>query len=152
MMDIQGILATIPHRYPFLLIDRVLEIEKGQSIHGLKNVTFNEPFFIGHFPGRPIMPGVIIIEALAQAGAVCALAGEPDIESKLLLFRGIDAAKFRRAVVPGDQLHLHATVLKKRAGYWAFACEARVDGEVATEAELSAIVLDRADGAEEKSA
>jgi 3-hydroxyacyl-[acyl-carrier-protein] dehydratase len=144
MIDIRGIMEKIPHRYPFLLVDRVVEMDEGKTIHALKNVTFNEPFFLGHFPDTPIMPGVLIIEAMAQAGALLALTSTGEgIENKLLLFRGIDGAKFRRAVVPGDQLHLYATTVKKRGTYWTFACEAKVDGELAAEAELSALVADR---------
>ena len=144
MMDIQGIMAKIPHRYPFLLVDRVLEIDPGKSIHAIKNVTFNEPFFIGHFPGAPIMPGVLIIEAMAQAGAILALSSsEEGIEDNLLLFRGIEGAKFRCTVVPGDQLNLHAKAIKQRGPYWTLSCEAIVDGEVATKAVLSALIAQR---------
>lgn len=142
--DIQSILACLPHRYPFLLVDRVLGLEKGQSIHAIKNVTVNEPFFQGHFPGRPVMPGVLIVEALAQAGGILALRTTGEcIEGKLMLFRSIDRAKFRKPVTPGDQLHLHVRVLKQRQGFWSFGAEAKVDGEVFAEAELSAAIVDR---------
>jgi 3-hydroxyacyl-[acyl-carrier-protein] dehydratase len=144
MIDIQGILTCLPHRYPFLLVDRVLSLELGSEIHALKNVTVNEPFFQGHFPGRPVMPGVLIVEALAQAGGILALRTTGEcIEDKLLLFRSIDRAKFRRTVVPGDQLHLHARVQKRRQSLWMLEADARVDGEVVAEAELSAAVVDR---------
>lgn len=144
MTDIQSILTCLPHRYPFLLVDRILELEKGQRIHALKNVTVNEPFFPGHFPGQPVMPGVIIVEALAQAGGILALRTTGEcIEGKLMLFRSIDRAKFRKPVVPGDQLHLHVQVLRQRQGFWSFSAEGRVDGEVVTEAELSAAIVDR---------
>lgn len=144
MNDIQGILRCLPHRYPFLLVDRLVSIELGQSIHALKNVTVNEPFFQGHFPGIPVMPGVLIVEALAQAGAVLAIRTIGDcIDSKLLLFRSIEKAKFRRTVVPGDQVHLHARVLRRRQNLWSFKGEALVDGEVAAEAELGAALVDK---------
>ncbi len=144
MIDIQAILACLPHRYPFLLVDRVLALTPGESIHALKNVTVNEPFFPGHFPGQPVMPGVMIIEALAQAGGILALRTTGDsFDEKLLLFRAIDKAKFRRPVLPGDQLHLHARAVRNRRGLWTMASEARVDGEVVAEAELSAAIMDR---------
>ncbi len=144
MTDIQSILTCLPHRYPFLLVDRILELEKGSRIHALKNVTVNEPFFPGHFPGQPVMPGVIIVEALAQAGGILALRTTGEcIENKLMLFRSIDRAKFRKTVVPGDQLHLHVQVAKQRQGFWSFTAEGRVDGEVVTEADLSAAIVDR---------
>ena len=114
-MDIQAILEAIPHRYPILLVDRVLENDPGVEIHAIKNVSANEPFFQGHFPGRPIMPGVLQIEALAQASGLCALStADVPVENKLMLFRGIEKVKFRRTVVPGDQLHLHGKMLKRR--------------------------------------
>lgn len=140
MMDIKAIWDTLPHRYPLLLVDRVLKME-GEYIHAIKNVTVNEEFFKGHFPGNPIMPGVLIIEALAQTGGILALhsAGESH-HDKLLLFRGIENAKFRRQVVPGDQIHLHATRIKVRRNFQTFDCKALVDGEVATEAILSAVI------------
>ncbi len=144
MIDIQGIMKCLPHRFPFLLVDRVLELEPGKTIHALKNITFNEPCFTGHFPGQPVFPGVLIIEALAQAGGIFALREiEACVDEKLLLFRGIDKAKFRRTVVPGDQLHLHCRVIKRKGRYWTFAGVAKVDGEVAAEAELSAVIADR---------
>jgi 3-hydroxyacyl-[acyl-carrier-protein] dehydratase len=144
MIDIQGIMKCLPHRYPFLLVDRVLELEPGEGIHAIKNVTFNEPCFTGHFPGQPVFPGVLIIEALAQAGGIFALREiSACVDEKLLLFRGIDKAKFRRTVVPGDQLHLHCEVLRRKRMYWTFSGVAKVEGEVAAEAELSALIADR---------
>ncbi|NOY44435.1 3-hydroxyacyl-ACP dehydratase FabZ [Deferrisoma camini] len=143
MIDIQQILACLPHRYPFLLVDRVVELVPGDRIEALKNVTVNEPFFTGHFPGRPIMPGVLIVEALAQAGGILALQTTQEcVEGKLMLFRGIDRVRFRRPVVPGDQLRLHVRVEKRRQGFWSFEAAARVDGEVATEAHLSAVITE----------
>ncbi|PLX41809.1 MAG: 3-hydroxyacyl-[acyl-carrier-protein] dehydratase FabZ [Deltaproteobacteria bacterium] len=142
MIDIKQIMELIPHRYPLLLVDRVLEIDPGKSIRAIKCVTINESFFNGHFPGEPIMPGVLIIEALAQAGGILALYSEEKAPSKnrLLLFRGIEKAKFRRTVVPGDRLELHATMLKKKRNFVTLATKAIVDGEIATEAEVSAFV------------
>ncbi len=141
MIDIQQILSCLPHRYPFLLVDRVVDLVPGDRIEALKNVTVNEPFFTGHFPGRPIMPGVLIVEALAQAGGILALQTTQEcVEGKLMLFRGIDRVRFRRPVVPGDQLRLHVRVEKRRQGFWSFNAEARVDGEVATAAHLSAVI------------
>jgi 3-hydroxyacyl-[acyl-carrier-protein] dehydratase len=143
MIDIQAILSCLPHRYPFLLVDRVLEMVPGESVHALKNITVNEPFFQGHFPARPVMPGVLIVEALAQAGGILALRTMVGgVEGKLLLFRGIDGAKFRKTVIPGDQLHLHARVLRHRQNLWTFEAEARVDGEVVAEAGLSAAIIE----------
>ncbi len=143
MIDIQGILACLPHRFPFLLVDRVLELVPGERIVALKNVTINEPFFPGHFPGRPVMPGVLIVEALAQAGGILALRTTGEcLEGKLLLFRGIERVKFRKPVVPGDQLFLHVQVERRRQGFWAFESEARVEDEVVTEAHLSAVITD----------
>lgn len=117
ILDVRQIQSIIPHRYPFLLVDRIVEFESGKRIVGIKSVTVNEPFFQGHFPGMPIMPGVLIIEALAQTAAVLALRDLPDREKQLSLFSTIDNAKFRRPVVPGDTLHLELTVLRARARY-----------------------------------
>ncbi len=143
IVDIRGILNTIPHRYPFVLVDRVLEMEKGKRIVALKNVTINEPFFQGHFPGVPVMPGVLIIEALAQAGAVLLLHDTPERDRGLFYFGGIDGARFRRAVVPGDQLVLRLEVLKLRARTAKLRGEAFVDGTLAAEAEILSSMVER---------
>jgi beta-hydroxyacyl-ACP dehydratase FabZ len=139
-MDIAAIKAVLPHRYPFLLLDRVEELIPGERIVGLKNVTANEPFFQGHFPEYPVMPGVLILEALAQAGALMMLR-EMATETKAIpFFTGIDKARFRRQVVPGDQLRLEVTVLKQRLGLCRLAAKAMVGDELAAEAEISAVV------------
>lgn len=142
-LDIREIMARIPHRYPFLLVDRVVEIVPGRSIVAIKNVTMNEPFFQGHFPGAPVMPGVLIIEALAQAGAVLLLTDIPDRGSKLVYFTGIDEARFRRPVVPGDQVRLSMEVLKLRSRTCKMRGRAEVDGELAAEAEIMSALVDR---------
>ena len=139
MMDIHKILKQLPHRYPFLLVDRVLMIEKGVRIQALKNVTINEPFFEGHFPQRPVMPGVLMLEALAQAAALLAfdaLDTSPESGS-IYYFAGIDNARFQRPGEPGDQLILEAELLRMKAGIFKFKTSARVDGELAVEAELT---------------
>lgn len=138
-MDIHKILKKLPHRYPFLLVDRVLSIEKGKSIRALKNVTINEPFFEGHFPHRPVMPGVLMLEALAQAAALLsfdALDAQPT-DDMVYYFAGIEAARFKRPVEPGDQLILEAELLRMKAGIFKFKVKALVDGELAVEAELT---------------
>jgi len=145
-MDIRAILQCLPHRYPFLLVDRVLEFEPGKRIVAIKNVTYNEPFFQGHFPGAPVMPGVLIIEALAQAGAVLLLRDMPDRDSKLFMFTGIDGARFRRAVVPGDQLRLVVEVLHLRSRACKLRGVAEVDGQRAAEADLLSALVDRETG------
>jgi 3-hydroxyacyl-[acyl-carrier-protein] dehydratase len=138
MMDIHQILKKLPHRYPILLVDRVLEVEKGKRIVALKNVTINEPHFVGHFPHRPVMPGVLILEALAQASALLAFATddtEPDANT-VYYFAGIDGARFKRPVEPGDQLRMEVTLDRMKAGIAKFTARALVDGELATEAQL----------------
>lgn len=137
-MDIHQILEHLPHRYPFLLIDRVVSVEVGKSIHAYKNVTINEPFFQGHFPHHPIMPGVLIMEALAQAAGVLSFRtlGEVHDENTVFYFVGIDGARFKRPVTAGDQMHLHVELLRQVRGVYKFKAEARVDGELAAEAEL----------------
>ena len=137
-LDMQAILQRLPHRYPFLLIDRVLECQPGESIRALKNVTYNEPFFPGHFPHRPVMPGVMIIEALAQAaGILCFVTGEvfPD-ENTRFYFVGIDKARFRRPVVPGDQLLLTARLERSFKGIWRFSTVAQVDAHEVAHADM----------------
>ena len=138
MMDIHDILKQLPHRYPFLLVDRVLEIEKGVRIRALKNVTMNEPFFTGHFPHRPVMPGVLMLEALAQAAALLAFdtLGETPDENTVYYFAGIDGARFKRPVEPGDQLILEVELDRMKAGIFKFKSRAIVGTELAVEAEL----------------
>ena len=143
MIDIRGILDAIPHRYPFLLVDRVLELEPGKRIVAVKNVSFNEPFFQGHFPGAPVMPGVQIVEALAQAGAILLLHDFAERHGKLVYFAGIDAARFRRVVGPGDQLRLTMEVIKLRSRTCKMKGIAEVDGELAAEAEILSAMVDR---------
>lgn len=137
-MEIHEILKYLPHRYPFLLIDRVLSWESGKTISALKNVTINEPFFPGHFPHHPVMPGVLIIEALAQAAAILTLktANLKADEDTIYYFVGIDRARFKKPVQAGDQLVLKATILRERIGIWKYSAHAEVDGRVVTEAEL----------------
>ena len=137
-LDIAGVLEHLPHRYPFLLIDRIREIELGKRIVALKNVTINEPFFQGHFPQRPIMPGVLILEAMAQAAGILVfrtLGERPDANSVYYL-AGIDKARFKRPVVPGDQLELEVVLERGVRGVWKFSCTARVDGAPVCEAEM----------------
>ncbi|MCO5065658.1 MAG: 3-hydroxyacyl-ACP dehydratase FabZ [Rhizobiaceae bacterium] len=143
--DILRLLRLLPHRYPMLLVDRIVEINGDDSAIGIKNVTFNEPHFQGHFPDHPVMPGVLIVEAMAQtAGAICINATGADKPS-LVYFMTIDNAKFRRPVVPGDRLEIHVRKTKKRGNIWRFACEALVDGAKAAEAEISAMLSPKTD-------
>lgn len=137
-MDIHEILEYLPHRYPFLLIDRVVEVVPGKSIHAYKNVTINEPFFVGHFPHHPVMPGVLIMEALAQAAGILSFKTEDKkpTQSDVFYFAGIDEARFKRPVMPGDQLNLHVEIERQMRGVWKFKAEARVDGQLAAEARL----------------
>ena len=138
-MDIHKILKQLPHRYPFLLVDRVLEIDKGKTIKALKNVTINEPFFGGHFPTRPVMPGVLMLEALAQAAALLAFDAldTTPTDDMVYYFAGIDGARFKRPVEPGDQLILEVELLRMKAGIFKFKARATVDGDLAVEAELT---------------
>ena len=143
-MDIHQILEHLPHRYPFLLVDRVLEVVPGERIKALKNVTFNEPFFPGHYPHHPVMPGVLIIEALAQAAAILSfrtMGNKPDGKSDYY-FVGIDGARFRRPVTPGDQLILEVSIVTTKRGIWMYAAQAKVDGQIAAEAELMCTLQD----------
>lgn len=141
-MDIKEIMEILPHRYPFLLVDRIEEMVPGVRAVGIKNVTMNEPFFQGHFPGHPVMPGVLIIEALAQVGAVAVLS-MPDFAGKLALFAGIDKARFRRQVVPGDVLRLEAELVRMRGSLGKSKATAHVGSDLAAEAELLFAVVDR---------
>ena len=144
LMDIHSIIKKLPHRYPFLLVDRVVELEKDVRIKALKNVTINEPFFTGHFPNRPVMPGVLMLEALAQASALLSFAseGEESDGSRLYYFAGIDGARFKRVVEPGDQLVLESTIERKKASIYKYQTRATVDGELAVEATLMCTVRD----------
>jgi 3-hydroxyacyl-[acyl-carrier-protein] dehydratase len=141
--DIEWILSVLPHRYPILLVDRVLEMEPRKRIVAIKNVTINEPIFLGHFPGRPVLPGVLMIEGMAQAGGLLLLSDIPDRQNKLLYFASIEEAKFRRPVTPGDQLRYEVEVLRLRSTYCRLAGRALVDGQVAAEAVLSSAMVDR---------
>ncbi len=142
-LDIQGILALLPHRYPFLMVDRVVECEPGKSIKAYKNVSANEPFFQGHFPGLPVMPGVLILEALAQAGALVAASELADPKDTIYLFTGIDSARFRAPVRPGDRLDLHCAVLRRKLQLCKLEGKAFVDGKLVAEAELTAALTNR---------
>jgi beta-hydroxyacyl-ACP dehydratase FabZ len=143
IMTIQEIMKVLPHRYPMLLVDRILEIEAGRRIVGLKNVTANEQFFQGHFPGAPVMPGVLIVEAMAQCGAVLFLRDIEDRDKKLFLFGGVDKARFRKPVVPGDQLILELELLQRRASTVKLRGVAKVEGAVVAEAELLSVMTTR---------
>ena len=141
MMTVNEIMKLLPHRYPFLLVDRIADFQPGVSATGVKNVTINEPFFQGHFPGQPIMPGVLIIEAMAQVAGVMAFSS--GVEGKVVYFMSIDNAKFRRPVVPGDQVIMDIKVLKQRGNVWRFSGTATVDGKLVSEAEFTAMVTDK---------
>ena len=136
-------MAMIPHRYPFLLVDRVIDVVPGESAVGIKNVSANEPHFQGHFPGRPVMPGVLIVEAMAQTAAVMVVAilGK-ETEGKLVYFMSIDNARFRKPVVPGDQLRLYCRKVRQRGNVWKFTCEARVDDTIVADATYTAMIMD----------
>lgn len=143
ILDSNGIQEILPHRYPFLLVDKIIEIVPRERIVGIKQVTFNEPFFQGHFPNAPVMPGVLIIEALAQVGAILALREFEDRSNKIPFFSGIEKARFRRPVVPGDTLVLEVIALRIGSKVQKMRGEARVDGQLATEAEIMCIIADR---------
>lgn len=147
-LNIGDILAVLPHRYPFLLVDRIREWEVNTRIVGIKNVTANEPFFPGHFPGRPIMPGVLILESLAQVGGVLAFKSCPPGGKPVVYLTGVDQAKFRKPVVPGDQMRLEITVLKRRPPFWKMHGQAFVDDALVCEAEITAMVTEDKEGGE----
>jgi 3-hydroxyacyl-[acyl-carrier-protein] dehydratase len=142
-VDIQRILEMIPHRYPFLLIDKVIDIAADESATGIKNVTMNEPQFTGHFPQQPIMPGVLIIESMAQTAAILVVQTlGADAEGKLVYFMSIDNARFRKPVVPGDVMHIHVTKKQSRGPVWKFESQVKVDGQVVAEATIAAMIRD----------
>ncbi len=144
MFDPKEIQEILPHRYPFLLVDRILELDLGKRVVGIKNVTINEPFFAGHFPGHPIMPGVLILEAMAQVGGFLLMSSlDARGEKKLLYFTGIDNARFRRPVVPGDQIRFELKILQRRLQVCRMKGEAYVDGKLVAAAELSSVLVDR---------
>ncbi len=142
--DIGQIMSAIPHRYPFLLVDRVVDMVLGQSCTGIKNVTINENFFQGHFPSMPVMPGVLIIECMAQTAAVLVVTTlGPEWQGKLVYFMTVENAKFRKPVVPGDQMRVEVVKQRQRGNIWKFSAEAKVDGKVVAEATYAAMILDR---------
>ncbi len=141
-MDIQKIMSLLPHRYPFLLVDRVVEVDPGRHLVGYKNVSINEPFFTGHFPAKPVMPGVLIIEALAQATGLLAMESANVDEEAIYYLVGVDKARFKRPVVPGDQLKLEVDVIKTRREIWVFDAKASVDGKVVASAEIMCTARD----------
>jgi 3-hydroxyacyl-[acyl-carrier-protein] dehydratase len=141
--DVLRVLQLLPHRYPFLLVDRIIDMDRDESAIGIKSVTINEPFFQGHFPNFPVMPGVLIIEGMAQtAGALCVNNLGASYKPQLVYFMGIDRAKFRRPVLPGDQLHYHVKKVRSRGRAWRFEGRAKVNGQLVAEAEVSAMILD----------
>ncbi len=141
MLEIKEIMNILPHAYPFLLVDRIIELESGKRIVGIKNVTYNEPFFPGHFPGRPIMPGVLIVEAMAQTAGVLVFESVSEEERKKpVFFLGIDNVRFRKPVIPGDQLRFELEITKHRQSIWGFKGKALVDGKLVAEAELLAML------------
>ena len=142
-IEIERIMTMIPHRYPILLVDRVIDLVKGESATGIKNVTINEPFFQGHFPGHPVMPGVLIVEAMAQtAGVVVIDFLDAEKQDKLVYFMSIENAKFRKPVTPGDTLHIHVTKRGQRGSVWKFSAQAKVDGVVVADASYAAMIVD----------
>ena len=145
--DVMGIQKLIPHRYPFLMVDRVVNIVEGKSIVGIKNVTINEPYFVGHFPNHPVMPGVLIVEAMAQTSAVLVMHTLGTVaHGKVVYFMSVEGSKFRKPVVPGDVLHIHCEAQKSRGNVWRFAGVARVDGVKVADAVYTAMIVDEKDG------
>ena len=145
--EIARVLELLPHRYPMLLVDRVTNLRPGKSAVGLKNVTVNEPFFQGHFPGKPVMPGVLLVEAMARTAAVVVISGlEKQDAGQLVYFMSIEGARFRKPVTPGDQVHLHVEMIQNRRNVWKFRGEAKVDGIVAAEATYTAMIADGEEG------
>lgn len=141
--QIMDVMRMIPHRYPMLLVDRVIDMVKGERATGIKNVTINEPYFQGHFPTRPVMPGVMVVESMAQtAGILVVHTLGPDAEGKLVYFMSIDEARFRKPIVPGDQVMVHVFKERSRGNVWRFRAEARVDGQLSAEATFAAMILD----------
>ncbi|MGQ9618038.1 MAG: 3-hydroxyacyl-ACP dehydratase FabZ [Candidatus Aminicenantia bacterium] len=142
-IDIKEIFRRLPHRYPFLLVDRIIDFEEGKKITGMKNVTFNEPFFPGHFPENPVMPGVLILEAMAQTGGVLLLGSVPDRDKKLIYLIGVDKARFRKPVVPGDQLRMEVSVTKTKGNFCQLWAEAYVENEKVAEAEFLSTMVEK---------
>jgi 3-hydroxyacyl-[acyl-carrier-protein] dehydratase len=143
MMEIKEIMSLLPHAYPFLLVDRIVEVEPGKRIVGIKNVTYNEPFFPGHFPGRPIMPGVLIVEAMAQTAGLLVFHSLPEEDRKrTVFFLGMDNVRFRKPVIPGDQLRLELEITKRRQSIWGFKGKALVEGKVVAEGDILAMLGD----------
>ncbi|KEC55568.1 3-hydroxyacyl-ACP dehydratase FabZ [Bartonella koehlerae] len=142
-LDIEKLLSILPHRYPFLLIDRIVEIDGEQEAIGIKNITINEPHFVGHFPEKPVMPGVLILEAMAQTAGAISLLRLGNKQTKLVYLMTVDNAKFRKPVIPGDQLKIHVQLLKKRSGVRRFSCIAEVKSVRVAEAEIAAMILEK---------
>lgn len=141
-IEVTTLMRYLPHRYPFLMVDRIISMDGTAYVVGLKNVTFNEPHFMGHFPGQPVMPGVLIIEGMAQtAGAACVASGEAGGDAKVVYFMTIDKCKFRKPVVPGDRMEYHMKRINRRRNMWWFKGEAKVDGQLVAEAELGAMIV-----------
>jgi 3-hydroxyacyl-[acyl-carrier-protein] dehydratase len=142
--DILRVMRMIPHRYPMLLVDKVIKMKADESAVGIKNVTYNEPYFQGHFPSRPVMPGVMVIESMAQtAGVLVVYTLGPAAEGKLVYFMSVDSARFRRPIMPGDQMHIHVRRERRRGNVWRFAAEVLIDGQLAADATVTAMILDQ---------
>ena len=142
--DILRVMRMIPHRYPMLLVDKVIKMKADESAVGIKNVTYNEPYFQGHFPSRPVMPGVMVIESMAQtAGVLVVHTLGPSAEGKLVYFMSVDSARFRRPIMPGDQMHIHVRRERRRGNVWRFSAEVKIDGQLAADATVTAMILDQ---------